>query len=218
MKEKRAAAESFLLAIAEKPLDKEQIANESRLSLEEVEEIASLFLSSNLITLKNNRWATNVPVITDGEMNFLEKLETQKSFKKYYTEKQNILPAQASGVAPTFTENENKILEALGWKEKETLLVPVLDENTRKNLIPLIEKTGEGAADTVFQNFDIIMDAFQKSPYAKFLDGAGDYIQYCYHVLMYLTIESLIQKGFLPPIPAPFPEYFGAYVVYEKLK
>jgi hypothetical protein len=339
LRENSAAAESFLLAIAEKPLNKGQIASQSRLSLGEVEEIASSYLSLNLITPKNNGWATTVPVITDREMealgknlaplaekiatqvsrfipqikseydqtpaaagpawekvshlfidlflmdyaflHYLEKLETQKGYKKYYTEKQDILPAfylelgknftnfgcnsysyenkdktlrievlvlhgtlfgrigilvnryddnpnfhsalfklprQAAGGPPTFSENENKILEALGWKENEKLLVPVLEKDALKHLRPFLEKAAESAAEAVFENFDFITSAFQKSPYAAFLDGAGDYIQYCYHVLMYLTIKKLIQKGFLPPIPNPFPEYFANYVVYEKLK
>jgi hypothetical protein len=337
--EKTAAAESFLLAIAEKPLNKEQISVQSHLSLEQIEEIASLYLSLNLITPKNESWATTVPVITDRQMealvknlsplaekiamnvsrsipqiknaydkhhsannpdwekvshlfidfflmdsNFLsllEKFEAQKGFRRQYTEKQNILPAfylelgnnftnfgcnsyfyenkektrgiivyvlhatlfsrtnilvnqyddnpdflsalfklptQASSGFLQFSENEKEILDALGWKVKEKFLVPVLDNDLLKHLQPLLKKAAWSAAKTVSENFDLIISTFQDSPYARFLDGAGDYIQYCYHALMYLTIANLIQKRFLPSVPTPIHEYFANYIVYQSTR
>lgn len=123
-----------------------------------------------------------------------------------------LLPKAGS---PPMSNSERKILETLGWMEKDKLLVPVLDISARKHLSPILSKAAEIAAEEVFKNFKVIMDIFEKSPYSKFLDGAGDYIQHCYHILMYLVIEKLIKKGLLPPIPKPVPGYFGTYITYS---
>jgi hypothetical protein len=91
----------------------------------------------------------------------------------------------------------------------------MIDSRIRAPLTPLLAKAAESTAEVVFENFNVILDAFEGSPYSKFLDGAGDYIQYSYHVFMYLTIEKLIQQAILPAIPKPLPEYFGTYVLYS---
>jgi hypothetical protein len=113
------------------------------------------------------------------------------------------------------SDQEIKILEALGWLENKELKVPMIDSRIRAPLTPLLAKAAESTAEVVFENFNVILDAFEGSPYSKFLDGAGDYIQYSYHVFMYLTIEKLIQQAILPAIPKPLPEYFGTYVLYS---
>ena len=117
--------------------------------------------------------------------------------------------------APSLSEQEVKILKDLGWLENDELNVPMIDSRIRAPLTPSLAKAAESTAEVVFKNFNIILDAFEGSPYSRFLDGAGDYIQYSYHVLMYLTIEKLIQQGILPAIPKPLPEYFGTYVLYS---
>ena len=115
----------------------------------------------------------------------------------------------------SLSEPESKILDDLGWLENDEMKVPMIDSRIRAQLTPPLAKAAEGTAEVVFENFDIILDTFRESPYSKFLDGAGDYIQYSYHVLMYLTIEKLIQEGILPAIPKPLPEYIGTYVLYS---
>lgn len=336
-KEKRRTAEKFLLAIARKPLSKEQILKQSHLSLEEFDDISSFLLSIKMIAPINNEWATTLPVIIDQEMStlrenlspladkiasavsgfipqiktvydqnrlasdpelekvahlfisyflmdtsflrFLGTLENKKGFRQYYSEKQNILPAFFLEVGKNFTnfgcnsysfdtgekkrriyvfvlhgtlfdrikvlvnkyernpdfssalfkllpqagspplsENEKKICKALGWMEEDKLMVPVLNIGVRRHLTPILSKAAESAAEEVFKNFEVILDTFKKSPYSKFLDGAGDYIQYCYHILMYLTIEKLIRKGLLPAIPKPVPGYLGTYILYSSSK
>ncbi len=116
---------------------------------------------------------------------------------------------------PSLSDKEKKILENLEWLENDELKVPMIDSRIRASLTPPLAKAAESTAEVVFENFDIILDAFNESPYSKFLDDAGDYIQYSYHVLMYLTIEKLIQQGILSSIPKPLPEYFGTYVLYS---
>ena len=114
------------------------------------------------------------------------------------------------------SDKEKKILEPLEWIEEGKLMVPVMDGNVRKHLSSITAKAAENAAEKTFKNFGVILDAFQRSPYSKFLDGAGDYIQYSYHILMYLSIEKLIERGLLPPIPRPVPSYFGTYIIYSR--
>ena len=116
---------------------------------------------------------------------------------------------------PSLSEKEVKILEDLGWLEQDKFRVPMIDSRIRAHLTPPLAKAAENTAEVVFENFNIILDTFWDSPYSKFLDGAGDYIQYSYHVLMYLTIEKLIHMGVLPAIPKPFPEYYGTYILYS---
>ncbi len=116
---------------------------------------------------------------------------------------------------PSLSDKEKKILENLEWLENDELKVPMINSRIRVSLTPPLAKAAESTAEVVFENFDIILDAFNDSPYSKFLDGAGDYIQYSYHMLMYLTIEKLIQQGVLPDIPKPLPEYFGTYMLYS---
>lgn len=336
-KEKRRAAEQFLLTIAKNPLSKEQILERSHLSAEEMTDAADFLQSLNMIALKDNLWATNLPVITGQEMialrkdlspladkiavvisyfipqikniynqyriisdpewdkmahlfisyflldtsflRFLRMSENEKGFRQFYSEKQNIIPAfflelgenftnfgcNSYSISydeknaqvyvfvlhgtlfdrrqilvnryeknpdfssallklipqtgkPSFSDTEKKIFEALEWMDKYEVLVPVMDIRARKHLMPLMSKAAGTAAEEVFENFDVILDAFKNSSYSKFLDGAGDYIQYCYHVLMYLSIENLIQKGLLPPIPKPAPGYFGTYILYSSIQ
>jgi len=336
-KEKRRAAEQFLLTIAQKPLSKEQILKQSRLSTEEINDVTTFLQSLNMIALKDNMWTTTLPVITGQEMitlrknlspladkialdvssfipqikniyaqnriasdpewdemahlfisyflldisflRFLRMSENKKGIRQYYSERQNILPAFFLELGKNFTnfgcnsysfsndekstkvyvfvlhgtlfdrqrilvnmyennpdfasalfklipqakiqsfsDGEKKIFKALNWMDKDEVLVPVMDGSIRKYLMPAVSKAAGTAAEEVFENFNVILDAFKNSLYSKFLDGAGDYIQYCYHVLMYLSIENLIQKGLLPPIPKPTPEYIGIYVFYPGIK
>jgi hypothetical protein len=116
---------------------------------------------------------------------------------------------------PSLSDKEKKILENLGWLENDELKVPMINSRIRASLTPPLAKAAESTAEVVFENFDIILNAFNESPFSRFLDGAGDYIQYSYHVLMYLTIEKLIRQGILPVIPKPLPEYFGSYILYS---
>ena len=116
---------------------------------------------------------------------------------------------------PSLSDQEIKILDALGWLENKELKVPMIDSRIRTPLTPSLAKAAERTAEAAFENFNVILNAFENSPYSKFLDGAGDYIQYSYHVLMYLTTEKLIQQAILPAIPKPLPEYFGTYVLYS---
>jgi hypothetical protein len=332
--DKKKMAEKVLLSLACQPLSKEQIIIQSGLAEDEFEEISSLLLSLNMISIKDGTWATSLPVFTGQEMAVLRQklspladkmadviansvlqikdlydqnrlpsdpewkktahlfisyflldtfllqsqsqLEEEKGFRHYYSKKQKIIPAFFLETGENFTnfgcnsysfngsenkrsifvfvlhgtlferiqislnkyennpdlssalfklipqegnpslsDQEKKILENLGWLKNDELKVPMIDSRIRASLTPPLAKAAESTAEMVFENFDIILHAFNESSYSRFLDGAGDYIQYSYHVLMYLTIEELIQRGVLPAIPEPLPEYFGTYVLYS---
>jgi len=98
------------------------------------------------------------------------------------------------------------------WIGEERLLVPVVDAAAIKPVLPLLEKLGKEMAEIVFSDYSVILDAFRSSPYSTFLQGAGDYIQVCYHAFLSLVVGELVQKNVIPPIPKPVPEHFGAYI------
>ena len=100
----------------------------------------------------------------------------------------------------------------LGWIGEDLFLVPVVDASSIKPIMPLLEELGKEMAEIVFSNYSIILEAYQSSPYSAFLEGAGDYIQVCYHALLSLVVEDLVQENIIPPIPSPVPEHFGAYI------
>jgi hypothetical protein len=107
---------------------------------------------------------------------------------------------------------EIEMFQDLGWIGEERLLVPVVDAASIKPIIPLLEELGKEMAEIVFSDYSIILDAYQDSPYSTFLEGAGDYIQVCYHALLSLVVEDLVRENIIPPIPKPVPEHFGAYI------
>ena len=107
---------------------------------------------------------------------------------------------------------EIEMFRDLGWIGNERLLVPVVDAAAIKLIMPLLQELGKEMAEIVFSNYPVILDAYQDSPYSTFLEGAGDYIQVCYHALLSLVVGELVQKNVIPPIPKPVPEHFGAYI------
>jgi hypothetical protein len=116
------------------------------------------------------------------------------------------------GRLQALTKSEKKILKELDWTKNDHLLVPIIQAKSVKTFMPVIEKIGRGAAEVLFKNHSIIINSFQKSPYAKFMDGGGDYIQVCYHILFSEIIKQLIKSGILPVIPESVPEHFGVFI------
>lgn len=116
------------------------------------------------------------------------------------------------GHLKALTIQEKKVFKELDWIEKDRLLVPILQAKNIRIILPDIEKIGRNAAEIVFKNYSIILNSFNNSPYAKFMDASGDYIQVCYHVLFSEIIEQLIVAGVLPPIPESVPEHFGVFI------
>ncbi len=107
---------------------------------------------------------------------------------------------------------EIEMFQDLGWLGEERLLVPVVNAAAIKPVLPLLEKVANEMAEVVFSDYSLILDAYRSSPYSSFLEGAGDYIQVCYHALLSLVVEDLLQENIIPPIPSPVPEHFGAYI------
>jgi hypothetical protein len=133
-----------------------------------------------------------------------------------------VLSAALFGISPaggieSLAENEKDALRALDWTQDDRLLVPVVQATTIKSLGPMLEEIGTAAADVVFENHSIIIDAFDRSPYAAFLDGGGDYLQVCYHGLFGLVLEQLAATGVVPEFPEPVPEHFGVYIIMGRL-
>ena len=110
------------------------------------------------------------------------------------------------------TKAEKELLINLEWVTDDRLLVPMIQAESAKNIMQDMEEMGRDAAQVVFENYSIIINSFEESPYAEFMDGGGDYIQVCYHILFSLIIEELIKAGILPPIPEAVPEHYGVFI------
>jgi hypothetical protein len=123
---------------------------------------------------------------------------------------------QAGGIA-SLGDAERGVLHALGWIDGDRLLVPVVQAAAMKAVLSRLEAIGSAGAMTAFNRHSIITGAFDLSPYSAFLDGAGDYIQVCYHVLFGLVLEQLVETGVLPGLPEPVPEHVGVYIIMGKL-
>jgi hypothetical protein len=117
-----------------------------------------------------------------------------------------------SGEYSRLSQPEMKVFRDLGWIGENRLFIPVLYADTVKTFLPLIEKTGKEMAEVVFSDYSVFLDSFKGSPYSQFLDGAGDYIQACYHTLFSLIIDKLAEEEVIPPVPKPVPDSFGVYI------
>jgi hypothetical protein len=118
----------------------------------------------------------------------------------------------ADGRLQFMTESQKQVFQKLGWVTKNRLAVPIIRAIQIKSMLSDLEKIGKGGAEVFFKHFSIIIDSFKNSPYANFMEGGGDYIQVCYHVLFSEIIEQLVKTGVLPPIPESVPEHFGVYI------
>ena len=121
------------------------------------------------------------------------------------------------GGIDALTEQEKKMLRYLEWIAEDRLLVPIVHGKTIRSMLPVFESIGRSAAEIVFENYSIIIDSFNDSPYSEFSDGGGDYIQVCYHALFGIIIEQLVENGVVSPIPESVPEYFGAFIILGRV-
>lgn len=117
-----------------------------------------------------------------------------------------------SGYFQALTDPEKKVFLELGWVDNNRLAAPIIQAIKIKSLMPDLVKIGKGAAEVLFKNFSIIINSYKNSPYAGFMEGGGDYIQVCYHVLFSVIIEQLIKSGSLPLIPEKVPDHFGVFI------
>ena len=131
--------------------------------------------------------------------------------KKYFIEIFNRI--KIDGSLDELSKYEIQVFKDLGWVVNDKLAVPLVNAKSLKVLYDnALEKTGNDAAEIVFENFSVIMDSYRQSPYSEFSDGAGDYMQVCYHLLFTSIINELIGMEALPPIPESTSEYFGVFI------
>ncbi len=121
------------------------------------------------------------------------------------------------GRIDSLTNPEKDILKELHWIDGDRLLVPVVNADTVKSLFPAIDRIGKDAAEVVFKNYTIIINSFNESPYSRFLNAGGDYIQVCYHILFSILLEKLVDADVLPPIPKPVPDHFGVFIIFGRV-
>lgn len=117
-------------------------------------------------------------------------------------------------------QGKREVMESLAlynWLKKDNgtyrLSIPVVHMKEIQNMIPLMADLSISAAETMFKHYDYILQMFKDTSFASYLDGPGDYIDYIYHVLMYQTIEHLMNKKRLPAIPKPTPWNIGVFLL-----
>lgn len=111
---------------------------------------------------------------------------------------------------------EREMYSDLGWISGDSLSVPILEANTLKSMLPLLENIGKEAAEIAFTEFSDLSDSYNKSSYSEFIDYKEDYIQVLIHSLFGLTIEQLVKTGVVSKVPKPVPDYFGVFIVKGK--
>jgi len=117
-----------------------------------------------------------------------------------------------TGSLEDLSADEKSMLDKLGWIKGRNLAFPVIYGSTLRSFREQLEIIGTNGAEAAFNEFQLILDAWEKSDDRHYADGAGDYIQVCYHLLFPCIIKELTKLGTLPPIPEPVPEYFGVFM------
>lgn len=123
-----------------------------------------------------------------------------------------IFKVSPTGECGDLSQPELEVFEGLGWLDGERLAIPIVHADTIKAFLPLIQETGKEMAEIVFVDYSVFLDSFKNSPYAEFVDGAGDYIQACYHILFSMIIDELVEERIVPSVPRPVPDSFAVYM------
>jgi hypothetical protein len=123
-----------------------------------------------------------------------------------------IFKVPPTGETGDLSQPELEVLRGLGWLDGERLAIPIVQADSIKAFLPLIQRTGKEMAEIVFADYSVFLESFKSSPYAAFVDGAGDYIQACYHILFSMIIEKLVEERIVPFIPRPVPDSFCVYM------
>jgi len=118
----------------------------------------------------------------------------------------------ADGSVVELSNEEIQIFKELCWIKNNKLSIPFIESQSLKTLKNDLEDIGNAGANIVFDNFSIIMDSYERSSYFQNAEGAGDYIQVCYHLLFTGIINELMEMEVLPKVPEPLPEDFGVYI------
>lgn len=123
-----------------------------------------------------------------------------------------IFKVSPMGECGDLSQPELEVFKGLGWLDGKRLEIPIVHAGTIKAFLPLLEGTGKEMAEIVFRDYSVFPDSFKKSPYAKFVDGEGDYIQACYHILFSMVIDKLVEERIIPSVPKPVPDSFAVYM------
>lgn len=122
------------------------------------------------------------------------------------------------GTIAQLSAEEIQILNELHWIDRTKLLVPLISYKGLKKIYENeLKDLGFETAQMVCDNFSVIINIYNESPYAAFSSGAGDYIQVCYHLLFTGIINELIKMDAIPPVTKPCPDYFGVYITVGSL-
>ncbi|MFC2107276.1 hypothetical protein ACFLRY_02955 [Bacteroidota bacterium] len=165
----------------------------------------------NWYRIKGQGTTRDVYFFHGGPLKRYEFSFNEYGHKKYFEE--IFHRVKTNGSLEELTDDEIQIFKDLGWVLNDTLAIPFIQAYSLKVLYNnILKELGNKAANIVFERFSVILDSYAQSPYSAFSDGAGDYIQVCYHLLFASIIYELIELEALPPIPEPCPDYYGVYV------
>jgi len=143
-------------------------------------------------------------------MRFSFPLNKYRNSKEFY---HAILKVGLDGSLEELNMQEKEILEALGWTRENKVPIPIISAGSLKSLFEnTLREVGLESANIVFDNYNVILESYKNSPYSDFSEGAGDYIQVCYHLLFNGIANELVQLGATAPFPQPVPEYYGIYI------
>lgn len=164
----------------------------------------------NWYGFKNKNTERNVYILHGALFKRLHIPFNQYGRKKDFSEV--FLRIHSNGSLEDLTEEEIQIFRNLGWVDHDKLVLPFIRTSSLKTFKNDLENLGNQAAEIVFKNFSVILNSFENSTYSKYSQGAGDYIQVCYHILFSGIIKELIETDVIPPIPDLLPDSFGVYI------
>jgi len=117
-----------------------------------------------------------------------------------------------SGELIGLTNKEITELNELGWLNDGQLTVTVVNATSIKALHTILQSVGDDCARIVSEEFATILNAWEASDEKKYAEGAGDYIQVCYHSLFPCIIRELIKMGSIPSLPSDIPAHYGIFI------
>jgi hypothetical protein len=121
------------------------------------------------------------------------------------------------GGIDALSKQEKKILSGLNWISGDRLLVPIVNAETIKSLLPSMKKIGLDSAEVAFSRFVDMTNSYNRSTYSEFLENEEDYVQVLIHSLFGLIIEELVESKTVQQVPENVPDHFGVFFVFGEL-
>ncbi|RLF01977.1 MAG: hypothetical protein DRK00_10635, partial [Thermoprotei archaeon] len=92
------------------------------------------------------------------------------------------------------------------------LAIPLLRGGDKEVVTSAVVEVAHDAAEELVSRYDIIERAYEALGYSRWLEGVGDFVELAIHAVMALSIEELVERGALPPIPGEAPASWGVWL------